>query len=173
MTQIINKKQTAWWGIIKLYYEGLHMCDVSPGCCSILIIACNIHRYYHDYVHFLWRRTKTTTHGSLDYYLYLLLQYYILCYHNTSKLGNVFRHEVLLGKQGTCVWFDEIELDLHLIEIIVHNYVTSSNHDAADQADTRHWPNAGLMLDHCLRRWPNINSTLDQHLVFADVLRTP
>ena len=31
----------------------------------------------------------------------------------------------------------------------------------------KHWPNAGLMLVHRLRRWPNINPALGQRLLFA------
>ena len=34
-------------------------------------------------------------------------------------------------------------------------------------ANTRRWPNAGVMLGHRLRRWPNNNPTLGQRLVFA------
>ena len=34
-------------------------------------------------------------------------------------------------------------------------------------ANTRRWPNAGLMLSHRLRRWANIRSALGQCLVFA------
>ena len=34
-------------------------------------------------------------------------------------------------------------------------------------ANTRRWTNAGLMLGHRLRRWPNINTTLVRRLVFA------
>ena len=34
-------------------------------------------------------------------------------------------------------------------------------------ANTRRWPNVGLILAHRLRRWPNINPTLGQRLVFA------
>ena len=36
--------------------------------------------------------------------------------------------------------------------------------------DTRRWPNVDLLLDHRLRRWPNSKSTLDQNLVFAEML---
>ena len=35
--------------------------------------------------------------------------------------------------------------------------------------NTRHPTNAGLMLVHRLRRWPNINPTLVGCLVFADL----
>ena len=35
---------------------------------------------------------------------------------------------------------------------------------------TRHWPNVGLMLEHCLRRWTNIIQTSGQRLVFAWVV---
>ena len=34
-------------------------------------------------------------------------------------------------------------------------------------ANTRRWTNAGLLLGQRLRRWPNINPTLVQRLVFA------
>ena len=34
-------------------------------------------------------------------------------------------------------------------------------------ANTIHPANAGLMLGHCLRRWPNINPALVEHVVFA------
>ena len=37
-------------------------------------------------------------------------------------------------------------------------------------ANTRRWPNAGLKLTHCLRRWPSNKPALVQCLVFA-VLR--
>ena len=38
-------------------------------------------------------------------------------------------------------------------------------------ANTRRQPNVGLMLAHRLRRWPNINSTLGQRVVFAGLER--
>ena len=38
-------------------------------------------------------------------------------------------------------------------------------------ANTRHWTNVVLMLSHRLRRWPNINPTLVQCLVFAETSR--
>ena len=34
-------------------------------------------------------------------------------------------------------------------------------------SNTKHWPNAGLMLDQRLRRWPNIKPALGQCFVFA------
>ena len=34
-------------------------------------------------------------------------------------------------------------------------------------ANMRRWPNAGLMLSHLLRRWPNINTASGQCFVFA------
>ena len=34
-------------------------------------------------------------------------------------------------------------------------------------ANTRHWPNVGLMLGQRRRRWNNISPTLSQHLVFV------
>ena len=37
----------------------------------------------------------------------------------------------------------------------------------SNPTDTRHWPNAGLMLAYGLRRWPNSNPTLGQRLLFA------
>ena len=36
-------------------------------------------------------------------------------------------------------------------------------------ADTGRSPNAGPVLAHRLRRWPNINAALDQRLVFASM----
>ena len=36
-------------------------------------------------------------------------------------------------------------------------------------ANTRRSPNVGLLLAHRLRRWPNINPTLGERLVFAGI----
>ena len=36
-------------------------------------------------------------------------------------------------------------------------------------ANTTRWPNAGLMLAHCLRRWANISPALGQRIVFAAI----
>ena len=38
----------------------------------------------------------------------------------------------------------------------------------AAPANTRRWPNAGLMLAHRLRRWANISPVLSDCVVFAD-----
>ena len=37
-------------------------------------------------------------------------------------------------------------------------------------ANTKYWPNAGLMLVHRLRRWPNIKPPLGECPVFGGVL---
>ena len=37
------------------------------------------------------------------------------------------------------------------------NYITGN---------TRRWPNDGLMLAHCLRRWPDIKPALDERIAF-------
>ena len=38
------------------------------------------------------------------------------------------------------------------------------------RSNTRRWPNAGLMLAHCLQRWPSIKPALVQRFVFAGPL---
>ena len=38
--------------------------------------------------------------------------------------------------------------------------------------NTRRRPDAGLTLAHFLRRWPNMNTTSGQRLVFAGVVST-
>ena len=38
----------------------------------------------------------------------------------------------------------------------------------SDLVNTRHWTNVGLMVAYRLRRWPNINPTLLQYLVFTE-----
>ena len=40
-------------------------------------------------------------------------------------------------------------------------------------ANTRHWPNAAVMLGHRLRLWPSITAALGQCLVFARILPYP
>ena len=40
--------------------------------------------------------------------------------------------------------------------------------DSATPANTRHQPNAGPMLVHRLRRWPDIGPALGRCLVFAE-----
>ena len=37
-------------------------------------------------------------------------------------------------------------------------------------ANTKRWPNVGLMLAHRLRRWPNLSPTLGQRVVLAGLL---
>ena len=43
------------------------------------------------------------------------------------------------------------------------NYIVTVLH-------TSHWTNAGLMLVYRLRRWPNINTTFRQYIVFTEVV---
>ena len=40
-------------------------------------------------------------------------------------------------------------------------------HMIYNPANTRRWPNVGLLLVHRLRHWPNVETTLGQRLVFA------
>ena len=39
-------------------------------------------------------------------------------------------------------------------------------------ANTSHSPNDVSMLNHCFRRWPNIETTLGESPVFADIYHT-
>ena len=38
------------------------------------------------------------------------------------------------------------------------------------RSNTRRWPNAGLMLAHCLRHWPSISPVLGNRVVFGATL---
>ena len=49
--------------------------------------------------------------------------------------------------------------------MVTCDYIKHKPHDIP--ANTRHLLNVGSMLDHCLRRWPNIDPTLGGCLVFA------
>ena len=50
------------------------------------------------------------------------------------------------------------------------NVSIGGQHWTTIPADTRHWPNAGQMLTHRLRRWANIRPALGQRLVPAGII---
>ena len=56
---------------------------------------------------------------------------------------------------------------LNKTSVTMHAILHYQNNDDLNPANTRRWPNVGLILAHRLRRWPNLSPTLSQRLVFA------
>ena len=61
-------------------------------------------------------------------------------------------------------WSKCWEVSSHLI-LVLHGNMAGI-HSSRTSANTRRWPNAGLMFTHRLRGWPNFNPALGQRLVF-------
>ena len=57
----------------------------------------------------------------------------------------------------------------HFVSLKLEGQSGVRTHDLriSNPVNTRHWSNVGLILDHRLRRWPNINPILLQCLVFT------
>ena len=63
---------------------------------------------------------------------------------------------------------------IHVCTVVWSNCMILSNvgptRRGTSPASTRCWSNVGLVWGHRLRRWPNINSTLDQRTLFTGSL---
>ena len=86
--------------------------------------------------------------------------------------------ETTLGRRLVFVWSKRTSMQVHphkqtsfqdpLTYPPPPPYILTHSRSAIHvTAHWRHWQNAGLMLAHRLRRWPNVTLTLDERLPFS------